>query len=143
MSSKLSGLRWGRIVLGVVLTFVVFVVVPILINVGYGVVLGFQLRGAPPQERIMEFALSTPVLIVGLLVTLVGAFLGGRVPANQAEEGKQLNGLMVGIGTALVILVLGLIQGGLDLWALLHGVAALLGGWLGGFVASRHTGSEM
>lgn len=137
MSPKWSEIRWGRVVLGVILAVAIFVVVPILINVGYGVVLGFQMRGSPPNEAIMEFALSTPVLTVGVMVTLVGALFGGRIPARQAEDGKQLNGFVVGVGTAVVILVLVLVQGGLDMWSVSHLLAAILGGWLGGLIASR------
>jgi hypothetical protein len=137
VSLKWSEIRWGRVVLGIILAVAIFVAVPILINVGYGVVLGFQMRGSPPNEAIMEFALSMPVLTVGVLVTLLGALFGGRIPARQADEGKQLNGLIVGVGTEAAILVLALVQGGLDLWAVGHLVAAILGGWLGGLIASR------
>ncbi|MBL7199945.1 MAG: hypothetical protein ISS56_07345 [Anaerolineae bacterium] len=144
MSLKWSEIRWGRVVLGIILALVIFVVVPILINVGYGVVRGFQMRGSPPNEMIVAFARSTPVVTVGVLVTLAGAFFGGRVPARQAEDAKPLNGLVVGVGTAVVILILVLVQGGLDMWAVGHLLAAILGGWLvGGLLASRSASAEV
>ena len=142
MSFKLSDIKWGWVALGVVLAVVIAFVVPILINVGYGVVLGFQLRGNPPQERIMAFARSMPVVIVGVLVMAVGALVGGRVAARRAEASQQLNGLVVGVGTAVVWLVLGLVTGGPDLLTLLSCAAAIVGGWLGGLLAARRARSE-
>jgi hypothetical protein len=142
MSFKLSNIKWGWVVLGIVLTVVIAIVVPIVINVGYGVVLGFQLRGSPPPERIEEFARSTPVAIVGVLVMAVSALIGGRVAARHAEAGQQLNGLVVGIGTVVVWLVLGLFTGGIGLWGLLSCVAAIVGGWLGGLLAARRAQPE-
>ena len=52
MSFDFSSLKWGRIVIGVIVGFVVALLVNLLLQVGYGVVLGFQMRGAPPQDMI-------------------------------------------------------------------------------------------
>ena len=64
MSFDFSSLKWGRIVIGVIVGFVVALLVNLILQVGYGVVLGFQMRGAPPQEMMVaavtEFAIPTP-----------------------------------------------------------------------------------
>ena len=101
MSLKWSEIRWGRVVLGVILAVAIFVVVPVLINVGYGVVLGFQMRGSPPNEAIMEFALSTPVLTSESLGHQNVLYLEN--PAPGGCESRDLEGEGTGGGHPLAV----------------------------------------
>jgi hypothetical protein len=87
MSFEFSDIKWGKVVVGVILGFILAFVVPILVNEGYGVVLGFQLRGAPPQERIVEFAKSTPVFIVVLVITSAAVAIGAGLARDRGWDG--------------------------------------------------------
>lgn len=125
MSLKLSGVKWGWVALSVVLAVIVFVAVQTLISVGYGIVLGFQMRQAPPQEVLMEAFTSLPFILLGALEMALGAFVGGRLAARKSESNPQMAGLVVGVGTTVVLLVLGALQGTLDAWAVLWTIEPL------------------
>lgn len=125
MSLKLSGVKWGWVALSVVLAVIVFVAVQTLISLGHGVVLGFQMRQAPPQEVLMEAFTSLPFILLGALEMALGAFVGGRLAARKSESNPQMAGLVVGVGTTVVLLVLGALQGTLDAWAVLWTIEPL------------------
>jgi hypothetical protein len=137
MSFKLSNIRWGWVILGTILAVIAYIALQIVINVGYGVVIGFQLRGSPPQEMLNEAFTSLPFLILYVFEVAAGAIIGGRLAGRRGEEAPYLNGLAVGIGTAVVLLVLAVIQNALDLWMAAYTVMAIAGGWLGGWFATR------
>jgi len=143
MSFKMSDIRWGRVVLGIVLALVIAVVGLIIVQALAITVRGFQLRGAPSQEEQIAIMVSPTLQIVGVLLTAVGALVGGRAAARRAEAGWQLNGLAVGIVTAVLRLIWDVLSlGGFSFWSALHLILALVGGWFGGWLVSRRAQPE-
>jgi putative membrane protein (TIGR04086 family) len=133
----MSNIKWGRVVLWIVLGLILFIAVPILSVVVRMVILGFQLGGNPPAEESIRFSTDTVYRVISLLSVVLAGFLGGRAPARKAEGSYVLNGLVVGIGLAIVILAFALFQSGsfsfwMPVYAVLAIAAGALGGWLGG-----------
>ena len=137
MSLSLSKIRWGWALLGLAIAVGVFIIVQLAINVGYGLVIGFQMRQAPPQEVLMAAFASLPFVLLGAGEAGLGAYVGGRLAASKSEASPQGAGLLVGIGVAIVLVVLSAIQGVLDVWVMLYCGLALAGGWLAGFLVAR------
>jgi hypothetical protein len=137
MSLSLSKIRWGWAVLGLVLAVGVFVGVQLAINVGYGLVIGFQMRQAPPQEVLMAAFASLPFILLGAGEAGLGAYVGGRLAASKSEASPQSAGLLVGVGVAVVIVALSVLQGVLEVWVTLYCALALAGGWLAGWLVAR------
>ena len=139
MSFDFSAVKWSWVVIGAIVAIVVAFVLALVVQFGYGLVLGFQLRGTPPQEMLIEAFTSTPFLIVGVIITDIGAVVGCRVAARRSEDNPQLAGLVAGILTAVLVLALRAWQWGLDFWALPNVVVAVIGGWLGGWLVGRRS----
>ena len=140
MSFNLSTIKWSWVVIGAIVAIVVAFVLALVAQFGYGLVVGFQLRGTPPQEMLIEAFTSTPFLIVGVIITAIGAVVGGRMAARRSEDNPQLAGLVAGILTAILALALRAWQwGGLDFWTLPNVVVAVIGGWLGGWLVGRRS----
>jgi len=135
MSFKLSNVKWGWVVLGVVIAFLIAYGSSICVVTGYATYLAFQAMGVPDQIMISEFAASTAGGVVSILIG-VGTLAGGYLAGRKAKADALQNGLMVGLIAALIGLVFSLL-GGLDLWAVISFVLALGGGWLGGQLASK------
>jgi hypothetical protein len=142
MSFKLSDIKWGRAVLGIVLALLIAVAGLLVYQTVAITVRGFQLRGTPPQEEQIAIITSTVSRLVGIVLTAVGALVGGRSSARRAEAGWQLNGLTVGIVTAVLRLVWEAVSLGFSFWSALHVILALAGGWFGGWLASRSASAE-
>jgi putative membrane protein (TIGR04086 family) len=143
MSSGFSALKWGRVVVGVIVGFLVGVVGNILLQTIYGVVLGFQARGMPPQDQMIAAIKSVPFQLLAALLVLLGGFVGGRMAARPAETNRQLAGLITGVLLAILVVIWrALSWGAPDLWMVIQAVLAILGGWLGGRLAARRTDEE-
>jgi hypothetical protein len=139
----MSDIKWGRVVLWIVLGALIALLISNLFVVVAMVVRGFQLRGAPPQEEQIAFILGLPNNIVGLLTTILGGFLGGRAVARKAEGSYTLNGLFVGIGVGILVAVFYVTQrGGFSFWVPLHVVLGIAGGWLGGLAGGKKAEAE-
>jgi len=138
MSFDFSTLKWGRIIIGVFVGFVIALVVNILLQVAYGVVLGFQMRGAPPQEMIIA-AIKTPVFqLLAALFVFLGGLVGGRIAARPDETNRQLAGLITGVLLAILAVIWRAFSwGAADFWMLVQAVLAIVGGWVGGLLAAR------
>ena len=139
MSFNLSTIKWSWVVIGAIVAAVVAFVLALAVQFGYGLVVGFQLRGAPPQEMLIEAFTSTPFLIVGVIITAIGAVVGGRMAARRSEDNPQLAGLVAGILVAVLALALRAWQWGLDFWTLPNVVLAVIGGWAGGWLVGRRS----
>jgi predicted alpha/beta hydrolase len=133
MAFHLARLKWKWVVLGVVVACVIAYGSSICVVTGYATVLAFQSLGTPDMALINAFAAQNAEGIISIffgLGTLVGGFIAGR----KAQAEARLNGLAVGVLTAVISPVFGL-RGGLSLWALVGVVLALAGGWAGGQLA--------
>ena len=144
MSFDFSTLKWGRIVIGVIVGFVIALLVNILLQVAYGVVLGFQMRGAPPQEMIIA-AVKTPVFqFLTALFVFLGGLVGGRIAARPDETNRQLAGLITGVLLAILAVIWRAFSwGAADFWMLIQAVLAVVGGWLGGLLAGRRKDEDL
>ncbi|MBE9508486.1 MAG: hypothetical protein IMY86_10595 [Chloroflexi bacterium] len=142
MSFNLSTVKWSWVVIGAIVAAVVAVVLNLVIQFGYGLVIGFQLRGTPPPEMLIEAFTSTPFLILGVIITAIGAVVGGRMAARRSEDNPQLAGLVAGILMAVLVLALRAWQWGLDFWTLPNVVMAVIGGWLGGWLVARRSQTD-
>ena len=142
MSFNLSTVKWGWVVIGAIVAVIVAIVLNLVIQFGYGLVIGFQLRGTPPPEMLIEAFTSTPFLILGVIITAIGAVVGGRMAARRSEDNPQLAGLVAGILMAVLVLALRAWQWGLDFWTLPNVVMAVIGGWLGGWLVARRSQTD-
>ena len=135
MSFNLSNIKWGWVVLGVAIAFVIAYGSSICVVTGYATYLAFQAMGTPDQTMITEFAANTAE---GVVCTLIGAgtLVGGLLAGRKAKVDALQNGLAVGLITALIGLVLSLLWG-LDLWTVVSFALSVGGGWVGGQLASK------
>lgn len=134
MSLNLSNIRWGWVVLGVVIALAVAYGSSICVVTLYSGYLGLQVQGAPDTALINEFANSNAPGIKAVFVAL-GTFLGGLLAGRKVALDAAQNGLMVGLITAVIMLLFG-IFGGFSLWVIVGVILAVGGGWLGGRLAS-------
>lgn len=135
MSLSLSNIRWGWILLGVLIALLVAYGSSICVVTFYAGYLGFQVQGAPDTALINEFANNSAPGITAVFVA-VGTLLGGLLAGRKAELDATQNGLMVGAISALVMLLLG-IFGSFSLWVIVGIILAVAGGWLGGRLAAQ------
>jgi hypothetical protein len=143
MSFDFSSLKWGRIVIGVIVGFLIALLVNLILQVGYGVVLGFQMRGAPPQEMMVAAVKSLPFQLLAALFVLLGGIVGGRIAARPAETNRPLAGLITGVLLAVLVVIWRAFSwGAADLWMLIQAVLAIIGGWIGGRLAARRKDEE-
>jgi len=135
LSFNLSNIKWGWVVLGVAIAFVIAYGSSICVVTGYTTYLAFQAMGTPDQTMINEFAANTAE---GVVSTLIGAgtLAGGLLAGRKAKVDALQNGLAVGLITALIGLVLSLLWG-LDLWTVVSFALSVGGGWVGGQLASK------
>ena len=107
----------------------------ICVVTGYATYLAFQVMGAPDQTMINTFSANTAGGIVSIFIG-VGTLVGGRIAGRKAEADAFQNGLMVGLISAALDLILSSL-GGFSLWSIVSLVLAIGGGWLGGRLSGR------
>jgi len=135
-------IKWARVVLGIVVGFVVGVGVPFLYVFVRMFMRGAQGldTGAEAQKVILVTAAYT---VVALLGTVLGGFLGGRMPARRAAGSYLLNGVLVGVGMVILLVAFSFFQSGTVGWGtLIQAVLAIGGGALGGWVGGRAAEAE-
>ena len=135
MSGKISSIRWLWIIVGAIIGAVVFMALTMVSNVGYGVVIGFQMRGAPPPDVLVDAISSMPYALLSFVWAFLGGLIGGRLGARRSAGAAQLAGLLIGIITAILI---ALILRDFSWWGLTNVVIAFVGGWAGGLLAGRN-----
>lgn len=135
-----STLNWKGILIGALLGLLIGWILNITFQFVVGFVLGFQLRGTPPQEMLVAALMSWPVVLTGMALAFVGGLVGGRRGARDTEGGEIVAGLIVGISVAVVVMLWRYISGwGFDLWLVIDGVAAVVGGAVGGWLMQRRS----
>jgi hypothetical protein len=135
MSFNLSNIKWGWVILGVVIALVIAYGSSICVVTGYAAYLAFQAMGTPDQAMINTFAASTAEGVTSIFIGL-GTLVGGWLAGRKAKADALQNGLAVGVITAILGLVLTLL-GGFSLWMVVNRVFAVGGGWLGGRLAGK------
>jgi hypothetical protein len=143
VSFDFSTLKWGRIVIGVIVGFLVAVVGNIALQTIYLVIVGFQMRGTPPLEVRIAAITSLPLQLLAALLVLLGGLVGGRMAARPAETNHQLAGLITGVLLAVLVVIWRAFSWGApDLWMVIQAVLAVVGGWNGGRLAARRKDDE-
>ena len=135
LSFNLSNIKWGWVVLGVAIAFVIAYGSSICMTTGYATYLAFQVLGTPDQTMINQFAANTAKGVVSILIG-VGTLVGGVVAGRKAKADALQNGLAVGLITALKGLVLSFLSS-LNLWTVVWFALSIGGGWVGGQLASK------
>ncbi|MBC7187458.1 MAG: hypothetical protein H5U38_10525 [Calditrichaeota bacterium] len=130
MSRQLSGIKWGWVLLGAVIAVGIAIFGVFAAVTGYAFHLAFQVRGAPDQQMINQFAARTSPVLASVLMG-IGALLGGLLAARKGRPAAVKNGVAVGVLTALVGLISDLLMGP-DLWTAVAIALAVGGGWVAG-----------
>lgn len=102
---------------------------------GYATTLASQTRGAPDMAMINEFAAGNAGIVSSIFIG-IGTLVGGRLAGGKAKVDAFQNGLIVGLITALIDLVISSF-GGFSLWAIVSFILALSGGWFGVKLSSK------
>jgi hypothetical protein len=137
MSIDFANIKWPRVILGVVIAFVIAYGSSVVIVTGYSTILAFQAQGAPDTAAINAFAAQYAGIVTSIFIG-VGTLVGGLLTGRKAQADALQNGLMVGVITAVLDIILS-IFGGFSLWSIVSIALALAGGWLGGKLSHRHT----
>jgi hypothetical protein len=143
MSFDFAQVRWGHVVIGGIVGALVAVAGTILLQIAAGVVIGFQVRGNPPQEMMKAAIIGPPFQLVVALVILLGGYAGGRIAGRGAEKAGLLNGLLAGIVVALLAGIWRAVSWDVDITVIAHVILALGGGALGGLLAGRTHRDDM
>jgi hypothetical protein len=126
--------RWGRILVAGIGTFVAVLLVITLVVTGYAFKLAFEVRGAPDQARIARFAEHlgrSSWWALQILLTVPAAAWAVR----KAQRNPQLHGVLIG----LVVAAMGLLMGFTMSVRTMAEFALTVGaGWLGGAMAAHH-----
>ncbi len=140
---SVASVRWGRVVIGGILGGLVAVGGTLVLNILWGVVLGFQARGAPSQEVMIAAITSAPFQIVLGLVVLLAGYVGGRFAGRGTETGGLLAGLLTGVVVAILDGIWRALSWGLDITLVAHVLLAIAGAALGGWLGARPQGEGM
>ena len=140
MSFNFSKVKWGRVILWSVLGFIIAIAIPLLYVTVRMFIIGFQIGANPGPEVQRELSSGLLYLVIWCLAMALGGFLAGRAPARKAEGSYLLNGLLAGLGMAILFAVFLIVTGSsfsliVLLWVVLAIAASALGGWLGGRAA--------
>ena len=127
-------MKWGRIlVAGIGTCSTVFLVIT-LVATGYAFTLAFEVRGAPDQARIGQFAEHlgrSSWWVLQILLTVPAAAWAVR----KVQRSPQLHGALVGLVAAAAGFAIAFTVSVRTMAAFALTVGA---GWLGGALAARH-----
>src|SRR5215510_3184742 len=101
MTTQLSQIKWGRVILTTVVVYILSFLTIFLIVTGYASYLAFQARGAPDQAMITAFANQYAPWIGPISLILFTAF-GGMWLARRVEAAVPLHGAIVGVLASLL-----------------------------------------
>jgi len=126
-------MKWGRILLGGIGVPVVGLLLVTLITTGYAFKLAFEVRGAPDQARIGQFAEHLGRSYWWILQVLVTAPVAAWA-ARKARHAQRLHGALIGVVAALAGFALAFTVNSRTVTEFLLTVVA---GWLGGAIAAQ------
>jgi hypothetical protein len=127
-------MKWGRILVAGIGTYVAMFLVITLAVTGYAFKLAFEVQGAPDQTRIGQFAeyLGRSFgWVLQILLTVPAAAWAVR----KIERSCQLHGVVIGLVVAATGLVMGFTMSFRTVAAFALTVGA---GWLGSVMAAKH-----
>ena len=127
-------MKWSRIIVAGIGTSVAVFLVITLAATGYAFKLAFEVRGAPDQARIGQFAEHlgrSSWWVLQILLTAPAAVWAVR----KVQRSPQLHGVLVGLVAAATGCAIAFTVSARTLAAFALTVGA---GWLGGAMAARH-----
>jgi NO-binding membrane sensor protein with MHYT domain len=127
-------MKWSRILVAGIGTSVAVFLVITLAATGYAFKLAFEVRGAPDQARIGQFAAHlgrSYWWVLQILLTVPAAVWA----VQKVQRSHQLHGVLVGLVAAAAGLAIAFTVSARTLAAFALTVGA---GWLGGAMAARH-----
>ena len=127
-------MKWGRILVAGIGTSVAVLLVVTLVVTGYAFKLAFEVRGAPDQARIGQFAAHlgrSYWWVLQILLTVPAVAWAVR----KIQGSPQLNGALIGLVVAAVGSLMAFTIGVRTIAAFALTVGA---GWLGGAMAAHH-----
>jgi len=127
-------MKWSRILVAGIGTSVVVFLVITLVATGYAFKLAFEVRGAPDQDRIGQFAEHLGRSFWWVLQILLTAPAAAWA-ARKVQRSPQLHGVLVGLVAAATGSAIAFTVSVRTLAAFALTVGA---GWLGGALAARH-----
>jgi hypothetical protein len=126
--------KWGRILVAGIGTYVAELLVVTLVVTAYAFKLAFEVRGAPDRARIGQFAEHlgrSSWWALQILLTVPAAAWAAR----KAQRSHQLHGVLIG----LLVAAMGLAMGFTMSFRTIAQFALTVGaGWIGGAMAARH-----
>jgi hypothetical protein len=135
MTNQLSQIRWWRVTWTALAVYGASFILVFLIVTAYASYLAFQVRGAPDQTMIQQFA-NQYAPWFGAITIVLFTLWGARWLASFVRADVQLHGLVLGVIVALVNLIFEGV-GAFSLTSLLTAVLVIGAGWLGGRWAAR------
>jgi len=126
--------KWGRILVAGIGTSVAVLLVITLVVTGYAFKLAFEVRGAPDQTRIGQFAEHlgrSYWWVLQILLTVPAAAWAVR----KVQRSHQLHGVLIGLVVAATGLAMRFTMSVRTMAAFALTVGA---GWLGGAMAAHH-----
>ena len=127
-------MKWGRILVAGIGTLAAVLLAITLVATGYAFKLAFEVRGAPDQTRIGQFAEHlgrSSWWVPQILLTVPAAAWAVR----KVQSSHQLHGVLIG----LVVAVTGIVMGFTMSFRTIAEFALTVGaGWLGGTMAAHH-----
>lgn len=127
-------MKWGRILVAGIGTYVAMFLVITLVVTAYAFRLAFEVQGAPDQTRIAQFAeylgRSFGWALQILLTVPAAAWAVRRVQSSH-----QLHGVLIGLLVGAMGFVMGFTM---SLRTVAEFALTVAAGWLGGVVAARH-----
>ena len=127
-------MKWGRILVAGFGTCVAVLLIITLVVTGYAFKLAFEVRGAPDQTRIAQFAEDlgrSSWWVLQILLTVPAAAWAVR----KVQSSRQLHGVLTGLVVAATGLAMGFTMSVRTLAEFALTVGA---GWLGGAIAAHH-----
>jgi hypothetical protein len=127
-------MKWGRILVAGIGTYVAMFLVITLVVTGYAFKLAFEVMGPPDQAQISRFAAHlgrSYYWVLQILVTAPAAAWAVR----KVQSSHQLHGVLIG----LVVAATGFVMGFTLSFRTIAEVALTVGaGWLGSVMAAHH-----
>ena len=127
-------MKWRRILVAGIGTYVAVLLVITLVVTGYAFKLAFEVRGAPDQTRIGQFGEylgRSCWWILQILLTVPAAAWAVR----RVESSHQLHGVLIGLVVAATGLAMGFTM---SIKTIAEFALTVGAGWLGGAMAAHH-----
>ena len=132
MTTQLSRIKWGRVVLTALAVYIASFLTVFLIVTVYASYLGFQARGAPDQTLITAFA-NQYAPWIGSISLIVFTILGAMWLARRVGNTVELHGIVLGVLVSLVSFIFD----GLSVSTFVTIVLTIGAGWLGSRLSAR------